>query len=181
MAFAWPDGLPSRLSLLPMSGSSLCPAVGHPGCRDGLGRACGMYGLVVKKYLRPEGLQDVPLLQPSQEERLVHPHVPRPHGTQHALVGRGAPGGHQRRPDGGLFRPQLPLQVGELLQEFREGPLGYEPDFPSDDSVLGRGLPFFEKFKNIHSVLDIDVSPAGGNLIKEMELYAEYQILHPAK
>ena len=40
-----------------------------------------------------------------------------------ALVGRGAPGGHQRRPDGGLFRPQLPLQVGELLQEFREGPL----------------------------------------------------------
>lgn len=58
---------------------------------------------------------------------------------------------------------------------------GYEPDFPSDDSLSGRGLPFFEKFKNIHSVLDIDVSPAGGNLIKEMELYAEYQILHPAK
>lgn len=25
------------------------------------------------------------------------------------------------------------------------------------------------------------MSPAGGNLIKEMELYAEYQILHPAK
>jgi len=43
------------------------------------------------------------------------------------------------------------------------------------------GLPFFQKFKNIHSVLDIDVSPAGGNLIKEMELYAEYQILHPTK
>ena len=28
---------------------------------------------------------------------------------------------------------------------------------------------------------DIDVSTAGGNLVKEMELYAEYQKSHPAK
>ncbi len=43
------------------------------------------------------------------------------------------------------------------------------------------GLPFFESFKNIHSMPDIDVSTAGGNLVKEMELYAEYQKSHPAK
>ncbi len=43
------------------------------------------------------------------------------------------------------------------------------------------GLPFFESFKNIQVMPDIDVSPAGGNLVKEMELYAEYQKSHPAK
>lgn len=43
------------------------------------------------------------------------------------------------------------------------------------------GLPFFESFKNIHSMPDIDMSPAGGNLVKEMRLYAEYQKNHPVK
>lgn len=37
------------------------------------------------------------------------------------------------------------------------------------------GLPYFKIFKKIHSIPDIDVSPAGGNLLKEMQLYTEYE------
>lgn len=36
------------------------------------------------------------------------------------------------------------------------------------------GLPFFEHFKYIHSMPDVDMGPAGGNLVKEMKIYAEY-------
>jgi len=41
------------------------------------------------------------------------------------------------------------------------------------------GLPFFESFKGIHSMPDVDVSQAGGSLVKEMQIYAEYRKSHP--
>ncbi len=41
------------------------------------------------------------------------------------------------------------------------------------------GLPFFESFKCIHSKPDINVSPADGNLVKEMKFEAEYKKSHP--
>lgn len=76
------------------------------------------------------------------------------------------------------------LYTTALFYEALEGVFVADEDIAYDLYKEGRyfeGLPFFESFKNIRSMPDIDIRPAEGDLVKEMELYAEYQKSHPEK
>ena len=59
-----------------------------------------MADLVVKKDVGTEGLQEHPLVQAAQEQRLVDPDIPGSQGSDHPFVRRRAPGRHK----GGSYR-----------------------------------------------------------------------------
>lgn len=76
------------------------------------------------------------------------------------------------------------LYTTALFYEALEGVCVADEDAAFDLYKEGKyfeGLPFFENFKNIHNMWDIDISPAEGNNVKEMKLYAKYQKKHPEK
>lgn len=74
------------------------------------------------------------------------------------------------------------LYITALFYEALEGVWVADEDAAYDLYKEGKffeGLPYFERFKKNHSIPDIDVSSAGGDLIKEMKLYREYEQTHP--
>lgn len=76
------------------------------------------------------------------------------------------------------------LYTTALFYEVLEGVCVADEDAACDLYKEGRyfeGVPFFESFRKIRSMPDIDVSPAEGDLVKEMKLYAEYQKSHLEK
>ena len=76
------------------------------------------------------------------------------------------------------------LYITTLFYEALEGVCVADEDAAYNLYKEGRyfeELPYFEKFKSIHNKPDIDVSSAGGNIVKEMKLYAEYEKNHPTE